>query len=91
MPYQQYVETAHFRRDHKHTYYIIPGNTPVVFHDDDNNEMFRSDLPALILLCLLITVHSSVDAQKYNTPTLRRRKYIIQDETGKELFRQAFN
>ena len=41
MPYEDYAaykETYGVDRD---TYYIIPGNTPVVFHDEEGNELFR--------------------------------------------------
>ncbi|KAI5124725.1 hypothetical protein M0805_005362 [Coniferiporia weirii] len=68
MLYEEYLATAHLRRPKDHTYFIIPGSTPVIFSDEEGRELYR------------------VDAQKYNTPTLRRRRYIIQDEFGNELF-----
>jgi len=43
MPYEEYTtykETYGLDQD---TYYIIPGSTPVVFHDEDGNELFRVD------------------------------------------------
>ncbi|KAH8118449.1 hypothetical protein DFH11DRAFT_673355 [Phellopilus nigrolimitatus] len=69
MPYEEYLSTSHLRVPKESMYFIIPGNTPVIFHDEDGRELYR------------------IDAQKYNTPTLRRRKYIIQDEFGNELYR----
>ncbi|THH12392.1 hypothetical protein EW145_g49 [Phellinidium pouzarii] len=69
MPYEEYIATAHLRTPQDNTYFIIPGSTPVIFHDENGHELYR------------------VEAQKYNTPTLRRRRYIIQDEFGNELFR----
>ncbi|KAL5527498.1 hypothetical protein ACEPAG_6289 [Sanghuangporus baumii] len=69
MRYQDFRDTAHLRANRDDTYYIIPGSTPVIFHDDTGNELYK------------------VDAWKFNTPMLRRKQYIIEDENGRELFR----
>ncbi|EJD01331.1 uncharacterized protein FOMMEDRAFT_21737 [Fomitiporia mediterranea MF3/22] len=43
MPYQEYLATAHLRRTEEHTYYIIPGSTPVIFNDENGRELYRVD------------------------------------------------
>lgn len=41
MPYEEYLATSHTRRYRGESYLIIPGNSPVVFHDDQGRELFR--------------------------------------------------
>lgn len=87
MRYQDYRDTAHLRENRQDTYYIIPGSTPVIFHDDGGNELYKCVPESSISFKLLIIVSGRVDAWKYNTPMLRRKLYIIEDENGRELFR----
>lgn len=41
MPYEEYLATAHMRNGPSSTYFIIPGSTPVIFHDEHGQEMYR--------------------------------------------------
>ncbi|KLO16334.1 hypothetical protein SCHPADRAFT_216895 [Schizopora paradoxa] len=43
MPYEDYAAYKETYGVDQDTYYIIPGNTPVVFHDEEGNELFRVD------------------------------------------------
>ena len=44
MRYEDYRDTAHLRSNRDDTYFIIPGSTPVVFHDESGNELYKQVL-----------------------------------------------
>lgn len=82
------VVVEHGKHGKKDKYYIIPGGAPVIFEDEDGNELTRYvALPDRREIRVLTAPCSVGDFSGRYRPPRRPRPVIVQDQYGHEICR----
>ena len=82
------VVVEHGKNGKKDKYYIIPAGAPVIFEDENGNELTRYVYPFFSKTAVNLNFHRRVgDFSGRYKPPRRLRPVIVQDQYGREICR----